>query len=79
MNGQMNEGEVSTYLGMRGIPNIAEEIMVERDIELLKYAGGRIHFSNISSPKSIELIKKAKKEGFNITCSVFYLFLNFIV
>ncbi len=59
--GVMNEGAESTILGMKGIPNLAEEIIVQRDLELLNYAGGRLHFSNISSTKSLDLIKKAKK------------------
>lgn len=69
--GQMNEGETSTYLGLKGIPAIAEELIIKRDIDLLDYAGvGKIHFSRISTKKSVELIKKAKKEGKNITCDV---------
>ncbi|MEY5048182.1 MAG: dihydroorotase [Bacteroidota bacterium] len=70
LHGQINEGKVSTFLGLKGIPKLAEELIVARDIELLKYAGGRIHFSRISSPKSIELIKAAKKQGLNVTCDV---------
>jgi dihydroorotase len=68
--GTMNEGTVSTMLGMKGMPNIAEEIMIRRDIELLAYAGGRLHVSNISSAESVKLIKAAKKRGLDITCNV---------
>ena len=68
--GQMNEGKTSTYLGLKGIPKLAEELMVSRDIELLKYSGGRIHFSRVSSPKSLELIKNAKKQGLQVSCDV---------
>jgi len=68
--GQMNEGKVSTYLGLKGLPKLAEELIVSRDIELLKYAGGRIHFSRVSSPKSLELIKNAKKQGLQVSCDV---------
>lgn len=69
--GQMNEGETSTFLGLKGIPALAEELVIKRDIELLDYAGfGKIHFSRISTKKSVEIIKKAKKEGKNITCDV---------
>lgn len=68
--GQMNEGIVSTGLGLKGIPHLAEEIIIQRDLELLKYAGGKLHFSCISSAKSVEMIKKAKKEGLQVTCDV---------
>ncbi len=68
--GQMNEGKVSTFLGMKGIPNISEEISVQRDLEILRYAGGRLHFANISTPKSAELIKQAKRDGLRVTCSM---------
>lgn len=68
--GQMNEGYVSTYLGLKGIPKLAEELMIARDIELLRYSGGKIHFSRVSSPKSLELIKAGRKSGLTITCDV---------
>ncbi len=70
MYGQMNEGLASTGLGMKGIPNVAEEIMIQRDLELLRYAGGKIHFSCISTAKSVFLIKAAKKEGLKVSCDV---------
>lgn len=68
--GQMNEGIVSTGLGLKGIPHLAEEIIIQRDLELLKYAGGKLHFSCISSSKSVEMIRKAKAEGLKVTCDV---------
>lgn len=68
--GTMNEGITSTYLGLKGIPGIAEEIMIKRDIELLKYAGGRIHFANVSTEQSVKQIAKAKKNGLNVTCDI---------
>lgn len=68
--GTMNEGVVSTYLGLKGMPSLAEEIMIRRDIELLKYAGGRLHFSNISTVNAVDQIVKAKKKGLNISCDV---------
>lgn len=67
---QMHEGVISTSLGLNGEPSLSEELIVQRDIEILKYAGGRIHFSQVSTKKSVELIKRAKKEGWNITCDV---------
>jgi dihydroorotase len=68
--GLMNEGIESTRLGLPGKPAIAEELMVQRDIELAKYTNSRIHLTGISTWKSIELIKAAKKEGIAVTCSV---------
>ncbi|MFY0687327.1 MAG: dihydroorotase [Cyclobacteriaceae bacterium] len=68
--GQINEGKISTYLGMRGIPNIAEYLVVERDLSILRYAGGKLHLSGISCKESVDLIKAAKKSGLNITCDV---------
>ena len=68
--GNMHEGIVSTTLGMKGIPAIAEEVMIKRDLQLLEYAGGRIHFSLISSAGSVALIKEAKKKGLNVTADV---------
>lgn len=69
-NGLMNEGVMSTRLGLPGMPAIAEELMITRDIELLKYTGSKLHITGISTQKSIALIQAAKKEGLNITCSV---------
>jgi len=68
--GTMNEGVTSTYLGLKGMPDLAEEIMIRRDIELLKYAGGRIHFANLSTAQSVKLVAEAKKNGLNVTCDV---------
>lgn len=68
--GNMNEGVVSTSLGMKGMPFIAEEVMIKRDLQLLEYAGGRIHFSMISSAGSVALIKEAKKKGLRVTADV---------
>ena len=68
--GLMNEGIVSTQLGLPGKPAIAEELMIARDIELAKYTESKIHFTGVSTAKSLELIKRAKSEGINVTCSV---------
>lgn len=68
--GQMHEGAVSTQLGMKGIPSLAEEIAIQRNIELLRYAGGRVHFQTISTAKSVEMIRQAKKEGLHVTADV---------
>jgi dihydroorotase len=69
-NGDMNEGNVSTTLGVKGIPSVAEEIMVEKAISIQNYYGGKLHISGISTAKSVELIKKAKSKNINITASV---------
>ncbi len=68
--GTMHEGEVSTVLGMKGMPSISEEVMVSRDLQLLEYAGGKLHFSNVSTSGTIRLIRKAKNNGLNVTCDV---------
>jgi dihydroorotase len=76
--GLMNEGVVSTRLGLPGRPAIAEELMIARDIELVKYTGSRLHFTGISTAKSVALIRQAKAEGLYVTCSVtpYHLFFS---
>jgi dihydroorotase len=69
-HGVANEGIVSTRLGLKGIPNLAEEIMIARNLFLLEYTGGKLHIPTISTAKSVELIKEAKTKGLNVTCSV---------
>ena len=66
--GVMNEGYMSTVLGLSGIPTICESIMVGRDLELLKWVGGRLHFAHISNSYSLRLIRQAKKEGLSVSC-----------
>jgi len=67
--GQMHEGINSTQLGMKGIPRLAEEIILQRNIELLAFAGGRLHVNKLSSGRSAEIIKQAKKK-LNISADV---------
>ncbi len=69
-NGQINEGVVSTKLGLKGIPALAEELMVSRDIYLAEYCNAKIHLTNISTKQSVKLIKEAKKKGIQITADV---------
>lgn len=69
-NGIANEGVVSTKLGMKGIPALAEELQVARNLFLLEYTGGKLHIPTISTQGSIKLIKEAKAKGLKITCSV---------
>ncbi len=68
--GLINEGITSTRLGLPGIPAIAEELMIARDIALAKYTGSRLHITGISTQKSIEMIMAAKAGEVNVTCSV---------
>jgi dihydroorotase len=68
--GLMNEGEVSTQLGLPGKPAIAEELMIARDIDLVRYTSSKIHFTGVSTAKSLELVAAAKKEKLRVTCSV---------
>jgi len=69
-NGLMNEGITSTRMGLLGRPEIAEEIMVARDIKLASYAASKLHLTGISVDASIKMIKEAKKKGHQISCSV---------
>ncbi len=69
-NGLINEGEISTRLGLTGIPSIAEKIIVERDLTLLDEYPCRYHISQISSKKSLEVVKKNKSNGKKFTVGV---------
>ncbi|MBS1513236.1 MAG: dihydroorotase [Bacteroidetes bacterium] len=69
-NGLINEGIVSTQLGLPGKPAIAEEIQVARDIKLARYTESKLHFTGVSSAKSLEYIKRAKEGGIQVSCSV---------
>lgn len=69
-DGQINEGYMSTITGLKGIPSLAEEVIIARDILLSGYVPGRIHFAHISTKGSAELIRTAKKKSSFITCEV---------
>jgi dihydroorotase len=69
-SGIVNEGVVSTRLGLKGIPNLAEELIVARNLFLLEYTGGKLHLPTISTAKSVDLIREAKAKGLQVTCSV---------
>ena len=78
-NGQMNESEMSAYLGMKGIPYIAETIVLQTIIELMEYYPNvRVHIPIISCKRSVDLIKQAKNKGLHITCgtATTYLYFN---
>ncbi|MBS1777835.1 MAG: dihydroorotase [Bacteroidetes bacterium] len=68
--GLMNEGPISVQLGMPGVPALAETIQLYRDIELLRYTGSKLHVTGVSTAEGVNMIRKAKKEGLRITCSV---------
>lgn len=68
--GQMNEGEASTRLGLKGIPSLAEEIMLQRNIHVLSYAGGKLHVPTVSSKLGADHIKQAKNRGLTITAGI---------
>jgi len=69
-NGVVNEHVTSTSLGLKGIPNLSEELQVSRDLFLLEYAGGKLHIPTISTAKSVDLIREAKKKKLDVSCSV---------
>ncbi len=68
--GQMNEGIISTKLGLQGIPAAAEEVILARDLVLAKLTGARLHIAHISTQGSVELIRRAKEEGVRVTAEV---------
>jgi len=76
--GQMNEGVTSTSLGLKGIPALAEELQLARDLQLCEYTDARIHFSTISTAESVKLIRDAKAKGLKVTAdtSSYHLLLN---
>lgn len=67
---QVNEDEFTTYIGLKGMPNLAEELQIARDLSILEYTGGQLHIPTISTENSIQLIKKAKDKGLRVSCSV---------
>ncbi|UYW02554.1 dihydroorotase [Flavobacterium agricola] len=69
-NGVVHEGIVSTTLGLKGIPPLAEEIEIARNLFLLEYTGGKLHIPTVSTAQSVALIKQAKAKGLHVTCSV---------
>ncbi len=69
-HGLMNEGIISTQLGLPGKPAMAEELMVARDIKLTRYAESKLHFTGVSTKKSLEYIKRGKESGAAVSCSI---------
>lgn len=68
--GNVNEGATSVRLGLKGIPALAEELRIVRDLFILEYTGGKLHIPTISTSNSVKLIADAKKKGLNVSCSV---------
>lgn len=68
--GQMHEGEASTRLGLKGMPSMSEEIAVHKNLEILKYTGGKLHFQTISTRGAVQEIREAKSKGLNVTADV---------
>ena len=66
-DGVMNEGRISTELGLRGIPNASEDVMVARDIELAALTGAHVHIAHVSTRGSVELIRRAKERGIGVS------------
>ncbi|MFQ5431069.1 MAG: dihydroorotase [Nitrospinota bacterium] len=68
--GIINEGAVSAQYGIKGIPSVAEDVIVERDINIAKYCGHPVHIAHISTKGAVEAVRKAKADGTKITCEV---------
>jgi dihydroorotase len=77
-SGLINEGIISTQLGLPGKPMMAEELIIARDIKLARYTDSKIHFTGVTSPRSLEYIRRAKDSGLQVTCSVtpYHLFFS---
>ena len=68
--GQMHEGMMSTSLGLKGISSTAEELMVQRDLFLTEYAGSKLHLTNLSTARSVDMVRQAKQKGLKVSASV---------
>jgi dihydroorotase len=69
-SGQMHEGEVSARIGLDGIPGLADDVMIARDIELAAFTGGHVHVAHISTARGVELVRRAKARGLPVTAEV---------
>jgi dihydroorotase len=69
--GQINEGTISVKMGMKGISNLSESLQIYRDLSLLEYSEGNLHFTGVSTSEGVELIREAKKKKLNVTASVY--------
>ena len=75
--GQVNEGKASILTGLKALPSLAENIRIQRDISLLEYTGGALHFTGVSTKESVEMIAQAKKSGLSITADTYIMNLIF--
>lgn len=66
----MNESPLSLKMGLKGFPGVAEDVMIARDIELARFTKGKVHICHVSTARGVELIRRAKNDGINITCEV---------
>src|SRR5690606_19105327 len=64
------EGIASTRMGLKGNPALAEEVQITRDLQLLKYAGGKLHLTQLSTAAGVNAVRKAKQEGLQVTCDI---------
>ncbi len=69
-DGAVNFGRISTLMGLPGMPEEAETVMIARDIELCRRVGGHLHIGHVSTARSVQLIERAREEGINVTCEV---------
>jgi dihydroorotase len=69
-SGQMHEGEVSARIGLDGIPGLADDVMIARDVELAAFTGGHVHVAHISTARGVELVRRAKARGLPVTAEV---------
>ncbi len=69
-NGVMNENITSTSIGLKGNPSVSEHVQIMRDLSILEYTGGNLHIPTISTSKSVDMIREAKKKNLNVSCSV---------
>jgi dihydroorotase len=69
-HGLVHEGVTSVSMGLRGLSSMSEEIRLSRDLDLLRYSGGKLHVSLISTARSVQMIRQAKKEGLKVTCGI---------
>ncbi|MCC5945822.1 MAG: dihydroorotase [Bernardetiaceae bacterium] len=77
-SGDMHEGVTSTYLGLKPITALSEVVQIQRDLKILEYTGGKLHFSTLSTAESVKLIRQAKAEGLAVSCDIAAAQLSFL-
>jgi dihydroorotase len=76
--GVMHEGNAAVHLGLKGMPSIAEHLGIQKDLKMLEYTGGKLHFSCISTAESVKMIAEAKAKGLAVTCDIAAYQLSFL-